>query len=68
MTDLRIVELPYHRLYRAQPTYRWWRPLVAVLLTAVFFLGVSILVAVPLFIVLFATNAIDFLSPTATGD
>lgn len=68
MTDLRIVELPYHRLYRAQPTYRWWRPLVAVLLTAVFFLGVSILVAVPLFIVLFATNSIDFLSPTATSD
>ncbi|WP_309711195.1 type II CAAX endopeptidase family protein [Pseudolysinimonas sp.] len=63
-----IVELPYHRLYRAQPTYRWWRPLVAVLMTTVFFLGVSILVAIPLFIVLFATNAIDFLSPTATDD
>lgn len=68
MTDLRIVELPYHRLYRAQPTYRWWRPLVAVLLTALFFIGVSILLAIPLFIVLFATNAIDFLSPTATAD
>jgi membrane protease YdiL (CAAX protease family) len=66
--ELTIVELPYHRLYRAQPTYRWWRPLVAVLLTAAFFLGVSILVAIPLFIVLFATNSIDFLSPTATGD
>jgi membrane protease YdiL (CAAX protease family) len=65
---LAIVELPYHRLYRAQPTYRWWRPLVAVLMSAVFFLGVSILVAIPLFIVLFATGAIDFLSPTATGD
>lgn len=68
MTDLTIVELPYHRLYRAQPTYRWWRPLVAVLMTTVFFLGVSVLVAIPLFIVLFATNAIDFLSPTATDD
>jgi membrane protease YdiL (CAAX protease family) len=66
--ELAIVELPYHRLYRAQPTYRWWRPLVAVLMAAVFFLGVSILVAIPLFIVLFATGAIDFLSPTATGD
>jgi membrane protease YdiL (CAAX protease family) len=63
-----IVELPYHRLYRAQPTYRWWRPLVAIVMTAVFFLGVSILVAIPVFIVLFATNAIDFLSPTAAGD
>lgn len=63
--ELRIAQLPYHRLFRAQPTYRWWRPLVAVLLTAVFFLLVSILVAVPVFIVLFATNAIDFLSPNA---
>lgn len=63
-----IVELPYHRLYRAQPTYRWWRPLVAVLMAAVFFLGVSILVAVPLFIVLVATNAVDLFSPTATDD
>jgi membrane protease YdiL (CAAX protease family) len=63
-----IVELPYHRLYRAQPTYRWWRPLVAIVMTAVFFLGVSILVAIPVFIVLFATDTIDFLSPTAAGD
>jgi membrane protease YdiL (CAAX protease family) len=60
--------LPYHRLMRAQPTYRWWRPLVAVLLTAAFFLGVSILVAVPVFIVLFTTSSVDFLSPTAQQD
>jgi membrane protease YdiL (CAAX protease family) len=66
--ELTIVELPYHRLYRAQPTYRWWRPLVAIVMTAVFFLGVNILVAVPLFIVLFATNAVDFLSPGATDE
>jgi len=32
------VESPvaYHRLYRGVPTYRWWRPLVAVLLLGVF--------------------------------
>jgi membrane protease YdiL (CAAX protease family) len=32
------VESPvaYHRLYRGVPNYRWWRPLVAVLLLAVF--------------------------------
>jgi membrane protease YdiL (CAAX protease family) len=66
--ELTIVELPYHRLYRAQPTYRWWRPLVAIVMTAVFFLGVSLLLAVPLFIVLFATNAIDFLSPDVTDE
>lgn len=67
-SELAIVELPYHRLYRAQPTYRWWRPLIAVLLTAVFFLGVSILVAIPLFIVLFATGWIDLTNATVTDD
>lgn len=66
--ELTIVELPYHRLYRAQPAYRWWRPLVAIVMTAVFFLGVSLLLAVPLFIVLFATNAIDFLSPDVNDE
>ena len=68
MTNVEIVELPYHRLYRAQPTYRWWRPLVAILMTAVFFLGVSIIVAIPVFVVVFATGSIDFLSPSATDD
>jgi membrane protease YdiL (CAAX protease family) len=68
VTNVEIVELPYHRLYRAQPTYRWWRPLVAILMTAVFFLGVSIVVAIPVFVVVFATGSIDFLSPSATDD
>lgn len=40
----RLVELPYHRLLRAQPTYRWWRPLLAVLLLAVFVLVGSFIV------------------------
>ena len=53
MTDPEIVlaRLPYHRVMLAQPTYRWWRPLVAVLLTGVFFLGVSLLIAIPVFVV-----------------
>lgn len=67
-SDVTIVRLPYHRLYRAQPEYRWWRPLVAVLMAAVFFVGVSILIAIPLFVVLFATNAIDLTSPTVTEE
>lgn len=66
--EIAIARLPYHRLLLAQPTYRWWRPLVAVLLTAVFFIGVSILVAIPVFVVLLLTNAVDLFSPTATGD
>ena len=54
-----IVELPYHRLYRAQPTYRWWRPLVAIVMTVVFFFAVSFAVAIPVLIGLFATGTID---------
>ncbi len=66
--EIVVARLPYHRLLLAQPTYRWWRPLVAVLLTGVFFVVVSIVVAIPAFIVLFATNAIDLLSPTVQDD
>jgi membrane protease YdiL (CAAX protease family) len=58
-----ILELPYHRLYRAQPTYRWWRPLVAIVMTVVFFFAVSFAVATPVLIVLFATGAIDLNNP-----
>lgn len=73
MTDLNhapsvpmtIVELPYHRLYRAQPTYRWWRPLVAIVMTAVFFIAVNIAISVPMIIVLFATGAIDPNDPSS---
>ena len=30
--------LPYHRLLRALPSYRWWRPLLAVVLAVVLYL------------------------------
>ena len=30
--------LPYHRLLRALPGYRWWKPLVALLITGVLWL------------------------------
>ncbi|MEO5534412.1 MAG: type II CAAX endopeptidase family protein [Pseudolysinimonas sp.] len=54
-----IVELPYHRLFRAQPTYRWWRPLVALVMAAVFFLGVQVVLAIVLVVVLFANGTIS---------
>lgn len=63
-----IVELPYHRLLRAQPTYVWWRPLVAVLMTAVFFLGVSFVIAIPVIVVVMATGAVDVFSSTIGDD
>ena len=58
-----ILELPYHRLYRAQPTYRWWRPLVAIVMTVVFFFAVSFAIAIPVMIVLFANGTIDMNDP-----
>ena len=60
-----ILELPYHRLYRAQPTYRWWRPLVAVVMTVVFFFAVNFAVAIPVMIVLFANGTIDINDPAS---
>lgn len=57
-TPSTIVELPYHRLLRAQPTYRWWRPLVALLLLAVFILIENIVIVVGVVLVAAATGAI----------
>ena len=41
-----LVENPvaYHRLYRGVPNYRWWRPLVALVLLAVFIVVASTIV------------------------
>ncbi|HEX7834130.1 MAG TPA: type II CAAX endopeptidase family protein [Pseudolysinimonas sp.] len=39
------VAVPYHRLFRTLPGYRWWRPLVAILLGSVFLIVASVLVA-----------------------
>lgn len=63
-----IVQLPYHRLYRAQPTYRWWRPLVAIVMTVVFFFAVSLVVAIPVVIVLFATGTVDLTTGAASQE
>ena len=56
--EVEIVELPYHRLLRAQPTYRWWRPLLAVLLLAVFVIASQLVIVVVVMVTLFATGAV----------
>lgn len=58
MTDLTIVELPYHRLYQAQPTYRWWRPLVAILLLAIFIIITQLVIAIVVMVIVFASGAV----------
>lgn len=40
------VNTQYIRLYRAQPNYRWWRPLLAILLAGVFVLSVGAMIAI----------------------
>jgi membrane protease YdiL (CAAX protease family) len=40
------VAVPYHRLLRTLPRYRWWRPLLAVFLAAVFLVVASVIVIV----------------------
>ena len=37
---------PYHRMLRAVPEYRWWRPLLAILLAGVFLVIASLLVVI----------------------
>ncbi|HEV7742639.1 MAG TPA: type II CAAX endopeptidase family protein [Pseudolysinimonas sp.] len=50
--------VPFHRLFRTLPRYRWWRPLVAVLLAAVYYLVLSIAVSLVLFAIGVATGDI----------
>jgi membrane protease YdiL (CAAX protease family) len=38
MSEVAPPPLPYHRLLRALPGYRWWKPLLALLITAVLWL------------------------------
>lgn len=56
--EVEIVELPYHRLLRAQPTYRWWRPLLAVLLLAVFVIASQIIIVIVVMVAVFATGTL----------
>ena len=62
-TETQLAQLPYHRLYRAQPDYRWWRPLLAVILLVVFIVVVQLLIAAAVMVVLFATGAVTVAGP-----
>lgn len=52
--------LPYHRLLRALPGYRWWKPLVALVITAVLwviFTGIVLVIGV---VIAVTQGRIDF--------
>lgn len=59
----RFVHLPYQRLYRAQPTYRWWRPLVALLLLGVWIFLVTTLLLVAVFFVVLTAGGMTVDDP-----
>jgi uncharacterized protein len=43
---LRSVSVPYHRLFRVHPRYRWWRPLLAFVLMLGFWLVTQLIIGV----------------------
>lgn len=52
---------PFHRLYRTSPGYAWWRPLVAVVLFAVFGVVASLLLAIVWLVLAIVTGQLDLL-------
>jgi uncharacterized protein len=54
---------PFHRLFRTLVGYRWWRPLVALLLAVVYYLVLSIAVALPVLGLAVATGEVSFADP-----
>jgi membrane protease YdiL (CAAX protease family) len=60
---LDIAAQPYHRLFRTLAGYRWWRPLLALLLAAVYYLALSIAVAVPVLVLAVVTGEVSFADP-----
>lgn len=61
--------LPYHRLLRALPGYRWWKPIVALLITAVLWVVFTGIVLVIGMVIAVSQGRIDFASTgSATRD
>jgi membrane protease YdiL (CAAX protease family) len=52
--------LPYHRLLRALPGYRWWKPLVAMLLTGVLWLMFTVVVVVIGVVIAVSQGRVEF--------
>ena len=50
--------LRYHRLLRGLPRYRWWKPLLALLVAAFLWVAFQVVVAVAVLAVAFATGGI----------
>jgi len=55
---------PFHRLFRTLDGYRWWRPLLALLLAVVYYLVLSIAVALPVLVLAVVTGDVSFADPS----
>ncbi len=51
VAPLRAEQIAYHRLARLRPRYRWWRMLLTGLLAVALYIGILLVVLVPLIIV-----------------
>ena len=59
----------YHRLLRAQPDYRWWRPLVAVAVAGAAILATNVSISIMLVVAVGAERGFDaLLDPTIAAD
>lgn len=47
--------LEYHRLYRGIKNYRWWKPLLVLLLSATYYLVINLVIGIVIAIVMVAT-------------
>ncbi|MGV3711376.1 CPBP family intramembrane glutamic endopeptidase [Pseudolysinimonas sp.] len=61
--EIAVVQVPYHRLFRAQPNYRWWRPFVAVILLIVFIIVAQLILVAAVMVALFASGTLVVTGP-----
>ncbi|MFZ7086785.1 lysostaphin resistance A-like protein [Curtobacterium sp. RRHDQ10] len=60
------MSVPYHRLFRVHPRWRWWRPLVAIAIFLGLYLVSQVLVSVGFFAPIVATSGIEGLRKFST--
>lgn len=60
------MSVPYHRLFRVHPRYRWWRPLVALAIFLGFYLVSQVLIAVGFFVPILVHSGVEGLQDFAT--
>ena len=55
-----LESLRYHRLLRALPSYRWWKPLIAVLIAAVFWIVLQVVFGIAVFVIALLVGDVTF--------